>query len=214
MKAIEYHAQTIAAASTGNAASSLACFAAAVGMPSVIFVPEKAPEPKIAQLLVFGATVVKVKGTYDVAYDFCMEACAKYGWYNRNTRLTRISWKARRRCGLEIAEQFADMMPDWVCLSVGDGCTLAGVWKGIREMFHLGFIKKLPADVGRAGCWVQTRRDRRVSFGMDLVTVDGVTRADGINCGTPRNWPEGHCMRCASHGGDRRRRQMMRSWKR
>jgi threonine synthase len=187
MKAIEYHAQTIAAASTGNAASSLACFAAAVGMPSVIFVPEKAPEPKIAQLLVFGATVIKVKGTYDVAYDFCMQACAKYGWYNRNCAINAYLVEGKKTCGLEIAEQFADMMPDWVCLSVGDGCTIAGVWKGIREMFHLGFIKKLPRMLGVQASGCQPVADAFHSS-KDLVIVDGVTRADSINCGTPRNW--------------------------
>lgn len=187
MKAIEFHAKTIACASTGNAASSLACFAAAVGLPAFIFVPEKAPEPKIAQLLVFGATVIKVKGTYDAAYDFCMDACAKYGWYNRNCAINSYLVEGKKTCGLEIAEQCADMMPDWVCVSVGDGCTIAGVWKGIHEMFHLGFIKKLPRMLGvqAEGC-----QPIRTAFhtGKDLVPVDGVTRADSINCGTPRNW--------------------------
>jgi threonine synthase len=187
MKAIEFGAKTVAAASTGNAASSLACFAAAVGLPAVIFVPEKAPEPKIAQLLVFGATVVKVKGTYDAAYDFCMDACAKYSWYNRNCAINSYLVEGKKTCGLEIAEQFTDMIPDWVCLSIGDGCTIAGVWKGIREMFHLGFTKKLPRMLGvqAEGC-----QPVRAAFrtGNDLTPVGGVTRADSINCGTPRNW--------------------------
>ena len=187
MKAIEFHAKTVAAASTGNAASSLACFAAAVGLPAVIFVPEKAPEPKIAQLLVFGATVVKVKGAYDVAYDFCMDACAKYGWYNRNCAINSYLVEGKKTCGLEISEQFADMMPDWVCLSVGDGCTIAGTWKGIREMYHLGFIKKLPKMLGVQAEGCQPIREA-FHTGKDLVPVDGVTRADSINCGTPRNW--------------------------
>ena len=187
MKAVEYHAKTIAAASTGNAASSLACFAAAVGLPAFIFVPEKAPEPKIAQLLVFGATVIKVKGTYDVVYDFCMDACAKYGWYNRNCAINSYLVEGKKTCGLEIAEQCADMMPDWVCLSIGDGCTIAGVWKGIREMFHLGFIKKLPRMLGVQAAGCKPIMDA-FHTGKDLVPVDGVTRADSINCGTPRNW--------------------------
>lgn len=187
MKAIEFRATSIAAASTGNAASSLACFAAAVGLPAFIFVPEKAPEPKIAQLLVFGATVVKVKGTYDVAYDFCMDACAKYGWYNRNCAINSYLVEGKKTCGLEIAEQCADAMPDWVCLSIGDGCTIAGVWKGIKEMYHLGFIKKLPRMLGVQAEGCQPVREA-LHTGKDLVPVDGVTRADSINCGTPRNW--------------------------
>jgi threonine synthase len=187
MKAIEYGAKTIATASTGNAASSLACCAAAVGLPAFIFVPEKAPEPKIAQLLVFGSTVIKVKGTYDVAYDFCMDACAKYGWYNRNCAVNSYLVEGKKTCGLEIAEQFSDTMPDWVCLSIGDGCTIAGTWKGIREMYHLGFIKKLPRMLGVQAAGCQPIREA-FHTGKDLVPVDGVTRADSINCGTPRNW--------------------------
>ena len=187
MKAIEYHAKTIACASTGNAASSLACFAAAVGLPSVIFVPEKAPEPKIAQLLVFGATVIKVKGSYDGAYDLCMDACEKYGWYNRNCAINPYLVEGKKTCGLELAEQFTDMMPDWVSVSVGDGCTIAGVWKGIREMFHLGFVKKLPRMLGVQAEGCKPIADAFHS-GQELVPVDGVTRADSINCGTPRNW--------------------------
>jgi threonine synthase len=187
MKAIEYKAATIAAASTGNAASSLACCAAAVGIPSFIFVPEKAPEPKIAQLLVFGATVIKVKGPYDVAYDFCMDACAKYGWYNRNCAVNSYLVEGKKTCGLEIGEQFSDNMPDWVCLSVGDGCTLAGTWKGIREMHQLGFAKKRPRMLGVQAAGCKPIADAFHS-GKDLVPVDGVTRADSINCGTPRNW--------------------------
>ncbi len=62
LKAQEFGFKTIACASTGNAASSLAGLSAAVGLKSVIFVPQLAPEPKVTQLLIFGATVVRVKG--------------------------------------------------------------------------------------------------------------------------------------------------------
>jgi threonine synthase len=79
------------------------------------------------------------------------------------------------------------MMPDWVCLSIGDGCTIAGVWKGIREMYHLGLIKKLPRMLGVQAAGCQPIREA-FHTGKDLVPVDGVTRADSINCGTPRNW--------------------------
>ena len=187
MKAIEYHVKTIATASTGNAASSLACCAAAVGLRSFIFVPEKAPEPKIAQLLVFGSTVIKVKGTYEAATRFSMDACAKYGWYNRNCAINSYLVEGKKTCGLEIGEQFADMMPDWVCLSVGDGCTIAGTWKGIREMYRLGIAKKLPRVLGVQATGCKPIADAFHS-GKDLVPVDGETRADSINCGSPGNW--------------------------
>jgi threonine synthase len=85
VRAREIGAQVLCGASTGNAGSSMACLAASVGMPCVIFVPEKAPPAKIAQLLVFGAKVLAVRGTYDDAFDLCMEVCARRGWFNRNT---------------------------------------------------------------------------------------------------------------------------------
>ncbi|MGO9527735.1 MAG: threonine synthase [Verrucomicrobiia bacterium] len=199
MKAIEYRAKTISTASTGNAASSLACCAAAVGLSAFIFVPEKAPEPKIAQLLVFGSTVIKVKGNYDAATDFCMDACAKYGWYNRNCAINSYLVEGKKTCGLEIAEQFSDMMPDWVCLSVGDGCTIAGTWKGIREMHQLGFIKKLPRMLGVQATGCKPIADAFHS-GKELVPVEGGTRADSIDCGTPRNWRKAVQAIRESHG--------------
>jgi len=74
----------ITCASTGNAASSLAGLATSVGLKSVIFVPERAPKAKVAQLLIFGAEVIMVKGTYDEAFDLCLQASEEYGWYSRN----------------------------------------------------------------------------------------------------------------------------------
>lgn len=143
-KALEFGHAAIACASTGNAASSLAGMAASVGLRSCIFVPQRAPEPKVAQLLLFGATVLRVRGTYDQAYDLCMQAASKYGWYNRNCAVNSYLVEGKKTAGLEIAEQVGVDIPDWVAVSVGDGCTIAGVWKGLDEMHRLGFIPRLP----------------------------------------------------------------------
>ena len=85
VKAREKGAEIITTASTGNAAAALSGLCASVKQPNVIFVPESAPPAKIAQLLAFGSTVMLVKGTYDDAFELCLEAAAEYGWYNRNT---------------------------------------------------------------------------------------------------------------------------------
>jgi threonine synthase len=101
--ALQHHAKTIACASTGNAATSLAGHAALAGLPCVIFVPHTAPEPKLAQLLVFGANVVAVQGSYDEAYRLCSRACEKFGWYNRKNRRAgtgRTIAQLRRRARL------------------------------------------------------------------------------------------------------------------
>jgi threonine synthase len=187
LKAIEFGYDTIACASTGNAASSLAGLSAAVGLKSYIFVPERAPEPKVTQLLVFGATVVKVQGTYEDAFDLCRLACEEFGWYNRNSGTNPFLVEGKKTAGLEIAEQFGKGIPDWVVVSVGDGCTIGGIGKGLQEMKRLGFISRLPRLLG-----VQAEGARPIvdafNAGKDLVPVPTNTLADSIAVGTPRNW--------------------------
>ena len=122
--------RVIACASTGNAASSLAGMAASLGLRAVIFVPERAPEPKLAQLLIFGATVLRVRGGYAAAWDLCQSACERWGWYNRNCAVNPYLVEGKKTAGLEIAEQLGTDLPDWVVVSVGDGCTIGGVGEG------------------------------------------------------------------------------------
>ncbi|MBI4469311.1 MAG: threonine synthase [Acidobacteria bacterium] len=187
VKAREFGSGIIACASTGNAASSLAGFAAATGLESFIFVPEHAPEPKVTQLLIFGAHVLKVKGSYDDAYYLCMEACEKWGWYNRNCAINAYLVEGKKTAGLEIGEQMAGEMPDWVVFSVGDGCTLAGAWKGLVEMKKLGFIDRLPRMLGVQAEGAKPIVDAFVNE-SDLHPVTARTVADSIAVGRPRNW--------------------------
>jgi len=102
-RALARGASVVACASTGNAASSLAGAAASVGLRCVIFVPEFAPEPKLAQLLVFGARVIRVQGSYDQTWEMCQRACKRYGWYNRNAAVNPSLVEGKKTCGLEIA---------------------------------------------------------------------------------------------------------------
>jgi len=106
VKALEKKAARVTCASTGNAASSLAGFAAAAGIEATIFVPARAPEAKVAQLLVFGAQVFSVQGTYDEAWELCMKASAEFGWYNRNCAINPYLIEGKKTVSLELAEQF------------------------------------------------------------------------------------------------------------
>jgi threonine synthase len=168
VKAREKRRKIIACASTGNAASSLAGMAASMALKSVIFVPERTPEPKLTQLLVFGATVLRVRGAYDDAYRLCRHACGQWGWYNRNCAINPYLMEGKKTAGLEICEQLDWSVPDWVSVSVGDGCTIAGIWKGFREMHTLGLIERTPKMLG--------------------VQAAPNTIADSIAVGEPRNW--------------------------
>lgn len=188
-KAVEFGFHTVACASTGNAASSLAGFAAAVGLRSYIFVPERAPEPKVAQLLLFGATVLRVQGTYDEAYELCSAAVERFGWYNRNCAINPYLVEGKKTAGLEIGEQMADTPPDWVGVSVGDGCTIAGVWKGLREMYELGILPRLPRLLGvQAEGSPAVARQFRLGEAAPFEPAQATTVADSICVAVPRNW--------------------------
>jgi threonine synthase len=202
VKALEKKASQITCASTGNAASSLAGFSAAVGMQATIFVPARAPEAKVAQLLVYGAQVFSVQGSYDEAWELCMQAAAEFGWYNRNCAINPYLIEGKKTVSLELAEQFMTLtpggFPDWVVVSVGDGCTIGGVWKGLREMHILGFIPRLPKILGvqADGCkpFLTAWRDN-----AGLTPCDANTLADSIAVGHPRNFTKG--MRAVTESG-------------
>lgn len=187
LKAIEFGFDKIACASTGNAASSLAGLSAAVGLQSYIFVPERAPEPKVTQLLIFGANVFRVKGTYEQAFELSKKSCEKFGWYSRNSGTNPYLVEGKKTAGLEIAENFGNDLPDWVVVSVGDGCTIGGIGKGLQEMKKLGFIERIPKLLGVQAEGAKPVYDAYIS-GKDLIPSDTNTIADSIAVGTPRNW--------------------------
>jgi threonine synthase len=193
-KARELGFKTIACSSTGNAASSLAGFCADAGLPSVIFVPATAPAAKVAQLRAFGAKVLLVEGTYDQAYHLCEEACRAFGWYDRNCAVNPYLVEGKKTCGLEIGEQFRDAPPDVVAVALGDGCTTAGIWKGLKEMHTLGVLPTLPRllAVQAAGAAVLAHAWEAKNYG-DGPAGQGMrgkadTVADSISVAEPRNW--------------------------
>lgn len=188
LKALERGQRTIACASTGNAASSLAGFSAAMGLRSFIFVPERAPEPKLAQLLIFGAHVLRVRGNYDETWMLCQRACERHGWYNRNCAINPYLVEGKKTAGLELGEQLGEKVVDWVVVSVGDGCTLSGLWKGLKEMHRLGFIPRLPRMLGVQAVGSAPVAEAHARQDGELRPVQPQTLADSIAVGHPRNW--------------------------
>jgi threonine synthase len=187
VKAREKRRAIIACASTGNAASSCAGMAASLGLRSVIFVPERAPEPKVTQLLIFGATVLRVRGSYEDAFQLCQKSCDRWGWYNRNSGINPYLVEGKKTAGLEIAEQLGWEAPDWVAVSVGDGCTVAGVWKGFRELKTLGLLQRTPRILGVQAAGAAPVTAAFLS-GEPLRPMEPHTLADSIAVGVPRNW--------------------------
>lgn len=142
--AVEHGRELVAAASTGNAGSSMACMAAAAGMRSIILVPVTAPAAKIAQLLVFGARVVAVRGSYDDAFDLCLRLSEKHGWFNRNTGFNPYTREGKKTVAYEVCEQLGWDAPDWIVVPVGDGNIISAVGKGLRELEQIGLIQHRP----------------------------------------------------------------------
>jgi len=179
--------ERIACASTGNAASSTACIAAAMGLPATIFVPERAPAPKVAQLRVFDATVLRVRADYDTTWDLLQEVAeAQPTWFNRNCAQNPYLVEGKKTAALELAEQLGDDMPAWVALSVGDGCTIAGVVKGLEQAHAAGLIRHVPKVLG-----VQARGAQPLvtafDANLDFTPGPAETVADSIAVGHPRN---------------------------
>lgn len=186
VKAVEEGAGTVACSSTGNAASSLAGNAAAMGLKSCIFVPQRAPQGKVAQLLIFGAAVISVQGSYEDAFRLSAQAIELWGWYNRNAAINPYLVEGKKTVTLEICEQLDWQVPDWVVFSVGDGCTIAGAWKGFVDFFKAGLIEKLPKMLGvqAEGCCPISNA---FFSGEDIRPMEENTIADSIAVGVPRN---------------------------
>lgn len=201
-KARELGVALITAASTGNAGAALAGLAAATQMPTVIFVPETAPPAKIAQLLIYGARVMLVKGNYDQAFDLCLAASKEFGWYCRNTAYNPFTVEGKKTAAFEIAEQLTEdqrpktmngrrssvwTAPDRIFVSVGDGNIISGLWKGLRDLAALGWIDKMPRLMGvqaegSAACYHAWKA------GTEKITpVNAQTIADSISADLPRD---------------------------
>jgi threonine synthase len=149
-------------------------------------VPEQAPRAKIVQLLMCGATVFAVQGSYDQAFDLCITACQRSGWYNRNTGYNPYLVEGKKTVGLEIAEQLHWEPPDTVLVPSGDGCIISGVYRAFEDLLHLRLVRRIPRLIA-----VQSTRSPAL---VQALQGDGVVRAceattiaEGISVRLPRN---------------------------
>jgi len=189
-RALERGIKTVSAASTGNAAAALAGLGASLPeIDIVIFVPADAPPAKIAQLLVYGAEVLLVEGSYDEAFDLCMETCAAQGWYSRNTGVNPFTTEGKKTAALEIAEQLTWRAPDVVAVSVGDGSIISGLYKGFYDLQRLGWIDSIPRLIGiqAEGSAVLANAFHKGLAAQDIRPEPASTIADSIASSLPRD---------------------------
>jgi len=189
VKTREQGAQVVTTASTGNAAAALAGLCAAVAQPNVIFVPRTAPPAKVAQLLAYGATVLLVDGTYDDAFELCLEAAPAFGWYNRNTAYNPYMSEGKKTAAYEICEQLGWQAPDVIFVPVGDGCIIGGIHKGLQDLLALGWIEHMPRIIGvqAAGSSPLVDAWERGLEGWEMTPVEAHSLADSIVAGLPRD---------------------------
>lgn len=181
----ENNIETIVAASTGNAGSSLAGICASQKQKAIILVPQNAPKAKLTQVLMYGAKLIAIKGNYDQAYDLSLSLTEKKGWYNRNTAFNPLTIEGKKTVSFELFEQM-DKIPDTIFVPVGDGVIIAGVYKGFEDLLALGLISKIPHIVA-------VQADGSSNLIDNLTTENPIfksasTVADSISVDIPRNY--------------------------
>ncbi len=185
VKAIELGITEIAAASTGNAGSSLAGICSRLGIKSHIFVPENIPSAKRIQIQAFGANIYLVKGDYDQAFDLCLEISSVKKWYNRNTAYNPLTVEGKKSAAYDIFISTKGNIPDIIFVPVGDGVIISGIYKGFWELLQLGWIDKLPQLIA-----VQSQGSNalvRYLSSKKFEYKPAHTIADSISAGAPRN---------------------------
>jgi len=200
-RAQEIKSEVIVTASTGNAGAALAGMSAAVGQKAVIFAPKSAPQAKVAQLLIFGAKVILVDGTYDEAFDLTIKCANEFGWYCRNTGYNPFTAEGKKTAAFEIWEWWqgahremhkhigedVNHKPLTVFVPVGDGNIISGIHKGFKDLHQLGWIARIPRIIG-----VQAEGSAAVANAFHgntetITPVSAKTIADSISVNLPRD---------------------------
>lgn len=185
-EALRIGEKRVVTASTGNAASALAAVCASAGLEAVIFVPASAPRAKLVQMILYGATIVLVEGSYDEAFALSIQYTAAEGGLNRNTAYHPLTIEGKKTAGLEIFRQNRNAVPDVIVIPVGDGVIIAGIHKAFLDLRTAGMIERLPRLLG-----VQAERSdaihRFVQSGTYGDAPSPSTIADSISVRTPSN---------------------------
>jgi threonine synthase len=191
-------AEVVITASTGNAGAALAGMAAAAQVPAMILAPENAPVAKVAQLLIFGAQVYLIDGSYDDAFDLSVAAADAFGWYCRNTGYNPFTAEGKKTAAFEICEQFSAVdqwdstshqwsTPDAVFVSVGDGNIISGLHKGFKDLLSLGWIERIPKLFGVQSTGSSAVYNAFVAKTESIQPVRSDTLADSISVDLPRD---------------------------
>jgi len=154
-KAKEFGFDTVACASTGNLANSVAAQAAVANLKSYIFIPADLELGKIVGALIYDPVLVAVEGNYDQVNRLCSEIATKYKWAFVNINIRPYYAEGSKTYGYEIAEQMGWKAPNHIIVPCAGGSLITKIWKSLKEFHKLGFIDKLNTKIYAAqatGC--------------------------------------------------------------
>ncbi len=140
-RAVEFGFDTLACASTGNLAGATAAAAAALGLRAFVFVPADLEPAKIEHALAYGATVVRVDGTYDDVNRLSLEIADEQGWAFVNVNLRPFYAEGSKSLAFEVAEQLGWRLPDVLVAPIASGSLFTKVAKGFRELVDVGLVE-------------------------------------------------------------------------
>jgi threonine synthase len=154
-KAREFGFKTLACASTGNLANSVAAHAASAGLEAYVFIPSDLERGKIVGSSVYGATLVAVDGNYDDVNRLCSELADKYRWAFVNINMRPYYAEGSKTLGYEVAEQLGWRAPEHVVAPMASGSLYVKIWKGLQELAKLWLIDSVQTKMSGAqarGC--------------------------------------------------------------
>src|SRR5438132_3872218 len=130
---------TVACASTGNLANSVAANAAAAGLKAYVFIPSDLEQGKILNSLIYGAQVIGIKGHYDEVNRLCAEIAGKFPWAFVNVNMRPYYAEGSKSLGFEIIEQLGWHIPQHTIVPMASGSLLTKVHNAYQEFIKLGF---------------------------------------------------------------------------
>jgi threonine synthase len=139
-RARELGFDTVACASTGNLANSVAANAASAGLKAYVFIPNDLEQGKILNSLVYGANVISIKGHYDEVNRLCAEIAGQFGWAFVNVNMRPYYAEGSKSMAYEIAEQLGWRLPQHTVIPMASGSLLTKIHKGYQELAKLGLV--------------------------------------------------------------------------
>lgn len=154
-RARELGFETVACASTGNLANSVAAHAASANLHCYVFIPGDLEAAKVLGNLIYKPHVVEIEGNYDDVNRLCSEIAAEHGWAFVNINIRPYYAEGSKTLAFETVEQLGWRTPDQVVIPMASGSLLTKIWKGLHEMKALGLIDSVHTKINGAqaeGC--------------------------------------------------------------